>query len=160
MEVENTEQVVENKAEEVENNIKEIENVIEPEIKPTTPPVYEAKNKILCDLCGKCYVKASISKHRKLCMSKNAKSEAEVPEGNTKKEISIAVVPVEPPPPPPPKLERQTNKAYSREEALADPARDPANEADEYEQVASKPVPPKPLTRVDKLRMLARNGLP
>ena len=91
-------------------------------------------------------------------MSKNAKSETEVPESNTKKEISITVVPVEvaEPPPPPPKLERQTNKAYSREEALSDPA----NEADEYEQVASKPVPPKPLTRVDKLRMLARQGLP
>ena len=157
MEVENTEQVVENKAEEVENNIKEIENVIEPEIKPTTVPVYEAKNKILCDLCGKCYVKASISKHRKLCMSKNAKSDAEVPDNSVKKEVSIAVVPVEvAEPPPPPPLERQTNKAYSREEAL----RDPANEADEYEQVASKPVPPKPLTRVDKLRMLARQGLP
>jgi len=58
------------------------------------------------------------------------------------------------PPPPPPKLERQTNKAYSREEALAEP------EEDEYEQVASKPVATKPLTRVDKLRMMARSGLP
>ena len=157
MEVETTEQVVENKAEEVENNIKEVEIVIEPEIKPTTVPVYEAKNKILCDLCGKCYVKASISKHRKLCLAKNAKSETEVPDNSVKKEVSIAAVPVEvAEPPPPPPLERQTNKAYSREEAL----RDPANEADEYEQVASKPVAPKPLTRVDKLRMMARSGLP
>ena len=157
MEVENTEVVVESSAEEVENNIKEIENVIKPEIKPTTLPVYEAKNKILCDLCGKCYVKASISKHRKLCLAKNAKSEAQVPDNSVKKEVSIAVVPVEvAEPPPPPPLERQTNKSYSREEALHEVEPD----EDEYEKAVKAPVPPKPLTRVDKLRMMARQGLP
>ena len=62
-------------------------------------------------------------------------------------------------PPPPPPLERQTNKSYSREEALAEPA----DEVDEYEKAEKAPVTPvfmKPLTRVDKLRMLARQGLP
>ena len=63
------------------------------------------------------------------------------------------------PPPPPPTLERQTNKnADSREEAFHEVA-----EPDEYDKVVDEPIAPvvmKPLTRVDKLRMLARNGLP
>ena len=150
MEVENSEVVVESAAEAVENRVEQVEHDVET-LNGEPLQVYVAKNKILCDLCGKGYAKAGIAKHRKLCLAKN---KIEVPESNTKKEVSIAVVPVEPPPPPP--LERQTNKAYSREEAL----RDPANEADEYERVAAVPVPPKPLTRVDKLRMLARSGLP
>ena len=96
----------------------------------------------------------------------------------------------EPPPPPPLKLERQPSaqqaqahakresksnakgKAYSREEALE------SEEADEYAEseatdgqgyAVAEPVAPgppavpqavKPLTRVDKMRMLARSGLP
>jgi len=106
---------------------------------------------------------SGLAKHRKLCLAKN---KVEVPESNTKEEISIAVVPVEgadahvQAPPPPPKLERQTNNAYSREEALAEPDTHEVEE-DEYEKAVKAPAAPvvmKPLTRVDKLRMMARQG--
>lgn len=72
-------------------------------------------------------------------------------------------------PPKPLKLERKTNakrkKAYCRkvlEEALSEPE----HEVDEYDRVVNEPalsaspVGMKPLTRVDKLRMLARSVLP
>ena len=154
MEVENSESVVENTGPVVENDTKEVETVTSV-TKGDSLPVYVAKDKILCDLCGKGYAKAGIAKHRKLCLVKN---KVEDLDSKTKKEISIAVVPVEPESaPPPPKLERQTNKSYSREEALAEP------EEDEYEKAVKAPVAPtvlKPLTRVDKLRMMARSGLP
>lgn len=81
----------------------------------------------------------------------------------------MTVVPVEaepePPEPPPPKLERQKQthtRAYSRGEALTEPAGD-NYEPDEYDKGVNEPVAPavmKQLTRVDKLRTLARNGLP
>ena len=67
MEVENTDSVVENKIEQVENDINQCENAVEPEIKLAKGeplPVYVAKDKILCDLCGKGYAKAGIAKHR------------------------------------------------------------------------------------------------
>ena len=114
---------------------------------------------------GKGYAKEGIAKQRKLCLSTN---NIEVPESSAKQEIRIAVVPVEvdagAQAPPPPKLERQTNKAYSREEALREPADEPdTREEDDDDKVVNKPVAPqtfKPLARVDKLRMMARNGLP
>ena len=90
----------------------------------------QQKINMLRDLCGKGYAKAGIAKHRKLCLRKN---KIEVPESTTKQEISIAVVPVEPEEvqaPPPPKLERQTNKAYSREEAIHEVAEPDTREAE------------------------------
>ena len=171
IEVENTDSVVENKIEQVEYEIKQAEHAVEPEIKPAKGeplPVYVAKDKIVCDLCGKRYAKAGIAKYRKLCLSKN---KIEVPESNNTKETSIAVVPVEPEvqPPPPPPLERHTNKAYlvesSAKEALHEVEPD-TREADDYEKAVKKKKTPvvaqtlKPLPRVAKLRMMARNGLP
>ena len=81
---------------------------------------------------------------------------------NTTPQVKVVPVEADPSevaaPPPPPKLERQTNQStYSREEALAE------DEVHEYDKVVKQPIAPvvmQPLTRVDKLRMLARNGLP
>ena len=83
----------------------------------------------------------------------------------------VSVVPVieEVQPPAPPKLERQpslkakANNKYSRGEALDEVAE---GDEDEYEKAVTTPVAPttpafmKPMTRVDKMRMLARSGLP
>ena len=70
-------------AEAVENRVEQLENAVET---PNGEPlqVYVAKNKILCDLCGKGYAKAGIAKHRKLCL---AKHKIEVPESNTKMKL-------------------------------------------------------------------------
>ena len=72
MEVENSESVVENTGPVVENDTKQIENDVKHAVSGDTAqlPVYVAKNKILCDLCGKGDAKSGIAKHRKLCLAK------------------------------------------------------------------------------------------
>ena len=80
-----------------------------------------------------------------------------------------------PPPPPPGKLERQPSvktKANKKGTVKIEEVLNESANEDEYEKAVEDPVSPiaqppaqalarrEPLTRVDKMRMLARSGLP
>ena len=151
----------------------------------TELPVYKEKDKLLCDFCGKGYAKTGIARHRKKCLSNTTNKESEKETVNTQPAASVLVVPVttEPDqqPPPPGKLERQPSvktKANKKgtvkvEEVLNEIVEEAGTsgscESDEYEKAVEEPATPaaqppdktsKTLTRVDKMRMLARSGLP
>jgi len=147
-------------------------------------PVYKEKlNKILCDFCNKALTKSSISKHRKTCKKRPVNEEGPKPEAEPKPEAAVPsainIVPVtqelesqpaEPQPPAPLKLERNISKAKRAKSFVKEVIKEESEpESDGYEKAVAEPVEPvamktfKPtpvMTRVDKMRMLARSGLP
>jgi len=126
-----------------------------PPVVPVAPPKTPEKGE--CSLCGKSMNKKSLSSHmRDRCKQRpQAPKVTAVPVAPVEKAETIETPPS--PPPPPQRGECQPSKTKEPDEEDYD---EKVEEAEAYGGPYRGQPHPRPLTRVDKMRLLAQSGLP